>query len=319
MISPGNTFKSAWLTDPKKIEILDKPFPALGCRDVKVKIKACGICGTDIHFYRDYPEKKPTPLGHEVAGIVEETGAEVKNVKAGDHVVVQNNVACGTCVQCLNQNPRACTGIYSYMDDRSGIAEYITVPDTMVISYNKNGLDFAEATLAEPITVALDLWRESNFTLGDDVLIIGPGIIGLSLVKLAVKSGSRRVVMAGRDFESPRGASRKKAAEALGASLCIDTSDSGWKDTLREKFPRGFSKVIVTAPPVMISHGIEMAAFGGDIIYDGISFSDDQLTISANELHFEKKHLKPSHAIPNWGFPIALDLLQDGDIPRSCF
>ncbi|MDC7225913.1 MAG: alcohol dehydrogenase catalytic domain-containing protein [Spirochaetales bacterium] len=305
-------FKSAWITAPETISILDKKTPELGARDVQIKVKSCGICGTDIHYYRDFPGGSPLALGHEVAGVIESVGAEVRHLSPGDNVVVQNNIACGICEQCLNQNPQACTDILTYMDDYAGMAEYLTVPDLMAIKYD--GLSHAEAALAEPLTVSLDLWREAAVSLGDDVLIIGPGIIGLGLIKLIEKSGARNIVVAGRNFDTTRGKIRKKTAESIGATRCIDTADTEWKNRVKEDYPAGFRKVVVTAPPALIPDGIELAGFGADIIYNGINFKDDILQISANELHFQKKHLKTSHAIPNWGFPIALDLLKTGEI-----
>ncbi len=308
-------FKAAWLTNPGEVAFLDKPHQSPGDCDVRVRIRSCGICGTDVHFYRDYPAGSPTPLGHEVSGTVEEIGADVRNVNPGDSVVVMNHVACGTCTSCLNQKPQNCTGIITYMNDQAGIAEYLTVRNTMVIKYD--GLDHNAATIAEPLTVSLDLWREAAAGPGDDVLIIGPGTIGLGLILLLRRSGVRNIVIAGRKLESGRGRARTEAAGALGADLCIDTSDPDWKNRLKNDFPAGFHKVVVTAPPRTIPDGIDLAGFGADIIYNGISFSEDSVTFSANELHFQKKHLKTSHAIPNWGFPIALDLLKSGAVDPS--
>lgn len=308
----NKSFKSAWITDRHEISVIDKQFSKLKSSEVLVKVKACGICGTDIHYFKDYPEGKPLPVGHEIAGIIEEKGSEVIDFQIGDSVTVQNHIACGRCTNCLNQKPQACTGIITYMEDRAAMAEYLRVPAGMAVKYD--GLSFAEAALAEPLTVSLDLWREADITLGDNILIIGPGIIGLGLIKLAKLSGAANVVIAGRNLETVRGETRQKASKALGAELCVETADKTWKKSLKKLYPSGFNKVIVTAPPQLIPDAVELTGFGGDIIYNGINFKNDSLMLSANELHFQKKHLKTSHAIPNWGFPIALDLLKSKSI-----
>lgn len=308
-------FKSAWMTDKQEISIIEKDLPSLGSRDVRVKIEACGICGTDIHFYREYPEGRPMPLGHEVAGVVEGLGPETSCLKVGDKVVIQNNIACGRCTACLNRHPEACTDIKTYMNDQAAMGEYLTVPETMVIVYE--GLEAWAATTAEPLTVSLDLCEQADIRLNNDVLIIGPGIIGLCCIKLAEKRGARNIVLAGRNFDTERGRNRKITAELLGANLTADTSVSGWKDRLKERFPSGFDRVIVTAPPSTIADAIELAGFGADIVYNGISYTCDTVCFSANDLHFQKKNLITSHAIPNWGFPIALDMLKNGDIDPS--
>ncbi|QEN08356.1 hypothetical protein EXM22_10280 [Oceanispirochaeta crateris] len=308
-------YKSAWVSKKKEIKIIEKAHHVMKSHDVRVKIQACGVCGTDIHFYNENPGGKTIPLGHEVAGVVEELGSETTGLRVGDKVVIQNHVACGRCTSCLNQKPQACTDIFTYMNDQSGMGEYLTVPEKMVLRYE--GLEPWEATVAEPITVALDLCKQADIPLNCDVLIMGPGIIGLSCIKLAQKRGARNIVLAGRNFNTERGSGRKKAAESLGATHTVDTSITDWKMKLKENFPNGFDRVIVTSPPNTIADAIELAGFGADIIYNGISFSSDSISLSANDLHFQKKNLKTSHAIPNWGFPIALDLLRNGDIDPS--
>jgi threonine dehydrogenase-like Zn-dependent dehydrogenase len=185
----------------------------------------------------------------------------------------------------------------------------------MVIPYE--GLDYPEATLAEPITVALDLSREADVQLFDDVLIMGPGIIGLSCIKLAKLRGARNVVMVGHHLDTPRGTYRSDVAKKLGADLVIDSTKAGWKEALRQQFPKLFNRVIVTSPPATLGDGIELAGFCGSIVYDGIDFKDDQVTFSANDFHFSKKRLIASHAIPNWGFPQAFELLKQHHIPSS--
>lgn len=302
-------FLSAWVDQEEHIKLIRKPLEEPKPNEVVVRVKACGICGTDIHFVKDLPTGALTPLGHEVSGCIYQVGSAVNDLAVGASVVVQNNVACGTCSACLNQKVHACEHIQSYMDDKAGMAEYLIVPRSMVIPFE--GLAYPEATLAEPITVALDLSREAQIQLLDDVLIMGPGVIGLSCIKLAVMRGAHKVVMVGHHLDSVRGAYRKEVAYALGADLVCDSADPDWKDELKNHFPKGFQKVIVTSPPSTLADGIELAGFCSSIVYDGIDFKHDEVTIHANAFHFAKKRLIASHAIPNWGFPQALMLLKE--------
>jgi L-iditol 2-dehydrogenase len=308
-------FLSAWVDRGQQIHLVKKNLEEPNPNEVVVRVKACGICGTDIHFVQDLPTGSLTPLGHEVSGYIHQVGSAVTDLVAGQSVVVQNNVACGTCNACLNQKGHACEHIASYMDDKAGMAEYLVVPRSMVIPFE--GLEYPEATLAEPITVALDLSREADVQLLDDVLIMGPGIIGLSCVKLASMRGAHKVVMVGHHLDSVRGAYRKEVAYALGADLVCDSAKPGWKDELKKAFPKGFQKVIVTSPPSTLADGIELGGFCSSIVYDGIDFRHDEVIIHANDFHFAKKRLIASHAIPNWGFPQALMLLKEGRIPAE--
>lgn len=306
-------FKSVWVGRNEQIGIITKQLRQPEPGEVVVQVKACGICGTDIHRVKDLPTGTLTSLGHEVSGAVYQVGSGIKDLSIGQSVVIQNNVACQKCEQCLNQKPQACEHILSYMEDQAGIAQYLVVPQSMVIPFS--GLDFPEATLAEPLTVSLDLIREANIQLLDDVLVMGPGIIGLGSVKLAKMRGAKSVVMVGHHLDTVRGAYRKAVAYQLGADLVVDSAVFGWKEALKEEFPKLFDKVIVTSPPSTIADGIELAGFCSSIIYDGIDYENDTITISANDFHFAKKRLIASHAIPNWGFPQALELLKTGLIP----
>ncbi len=308
-------FTSAWVDRPKHITFVTKELRAPEPGEVVVRIRACGICGTDLHFFNEYPNGTVTPLGHEVAGYVESFGSEVTDLEKGISVVVQNNVACNSCDACLNQSPASCSNIKTYMDDQAGMTQYLVVPRAMVIPYE--GLSFAEATLAEPVTVALDLCREADIQLMDDVLIMGPGMIGLSTIQLCRLRGANNIVVVGHHLETVRGKYRRKVAYELGADLVVDSASPVWKEEIKKKFPKLFARVIVTSPPKTLVDGIELAGFHGQIVFNGIDFANDLVSFHANDFHFSKKRLIASHAIPNWGFPQAFELLRKKLIPSS--
>ena len=299
--------KSAWVTAKRTIEMREEAYRKPGPGEVVVQIKTCGICGTDLHFYRDYPQEGPIPLGHEVAGIVYELGDTVTDLQIGQSAIVQNNVNCGKCEPCLQGRPAYCRNIQTYMDDRAGMAEYLRVPRKMVVPYAQ--LDFAEAALAEPLTVALDVVQRARLEPFQDVCVSGPGIIGLFCAALAVAAGVRSVVVLGRSFASKRGKRRIEAAKSLGATRVFDTDEQGWQKEVAREFPEGFHKIMVTSPPRTIAPLFDLACFGGDIVYNGISFPEPNISFDANAFHFKKLTLAASHAIPNWGFPLAFKLL----------
>ncbi len=308
-------YTSAWVDNPKHIRLVSTELRSLEATEVLVRVKACGICGTDLHFFNDFPNKKLTPLGHEVSGYIEAVGEGVTDLPSGTQVMVQNNIACTTCPSCLNQKPSSCSNIQTYMDDQAGMGEYLIVPRAMAIPFE--GLSFADATLAEPITVALDLCREADIQLLDDVLIMGPGVIGLSTIVLSRLRGASNIVVVGHHLDTVRGKYREKVAYQLGADLVVDNAKPSWKEELKEQFPSLFNRVIVTSPPKTLSDGINLAGFHGQIVFNGIDFADDKISFHANDFHFAKKRLIASHAIPNWGFPQAIELLRQGLIPSS--
>jgi len=300
--------KSAWVIGRKKIEIreLDDPIPAND--EVIIRIKACGICGTDLHYYNEYPGGMPLPLGHEVSGQIETVGKGVVDLKPGDKVVAQNNIYCGKCDQCLNRDHANCKNIITYMDTEAGMAEFLRVKRSMVIPFDK--MNFIEAAVAEPITVALDITKEAQINPLQNVCISGPGIIGLASIGIAKLSGAEIIVVLGRRFNTKRGKKRRDVALQMGASIVIDTELSDWRNEIKKDFPEGFERIIVTSPPKTIPPILPIASFGGIIAFNGISFLDENITFNANSFHFNKLKLVSSHAIPNWGFPTAFQLLK---------
>jgi L-iditol 2-dehydrogenase len=299
--------KSAWVTGKKKIELIEKEYPKPGTNEVTVKVMACGICGTDLHFYHEFPGGDAIPLGHEVAGYVHEIGEGVDGVNPGDRVVVQNNVPCGACRSCLQGNPYTCSNIQTYMNDRAAMAELLSVPRNMLVPFS--GLDYGAAAVAEPLTVAFDITREAGIEPFQDVLVSGPGIIGLFCTALVRKEGARNIAVLGRKFHTARGKKRAEAAKDMGADEVFDTDEPEWREKIKKRFPRGFERIIVTSPPQTILPLLELACFGGRIAYNGISYTEETIAFNANDFHFKKLKLIASHAIPNWGFPLALDLL----------
>jgi L-iditol 2-dehydrogenase len=300
--------RSAWIIEKQTIEIREQRYVPPESEEVVVRVRACGICGTDLHFYHDFPAGSPTPLGHEVAGTVHEIGESVSDLQPGQEVIVQNNISCGSCTPCLMGRPAHCRNIQTYMDDRAAAAEYIRVHRKFVLPFS--GLSFEEAALAEPLTVAFDLLRRAQVEPFQQVCISGPGIIGLFCTKLAVEAGARVVVL-GRAFEKARGGCREQTARNMGAAAVVDTKRQGWIEKTHSLAPEGFDKIIVTSPPRSIPPLFELAAFGADVIFNGISFREADITFDANAFHFKKLALIASHAIPNWGFPLACDLLAE--------
>ena len=123
--------------------------------------------------------------------------------------------------------------------------------------------------------------------------------------------------MSGRFNGSPRAVHREGASYAMGADETVNSSAENWKDELKGRFPEGFDKIIVTAPPAVIPDYLDLLVFGGDLIYDGISYRDDRICFSANDLHFNKNSIISSHAIPNWGFEEILEMIGNKEIPAK--
>lgn len=288
------------------------PQPQLG--QVLVRVEAGGICGTDLHFLRNNEDW--TPLGHEVVGTIEQIGENVDDSLIGKSVIVENHAACGVCKQCKNGRSLYCENLTTYMTDQAGFSEYLVVRQDMVHVYDKKLLDSLHASLAEPLTVALDITLRAELELNDEVVVFGPGPIGLMVVGLAKLQGARRVFLVGSSQSTPRGSYRLNLGKQIGADLTLSYEANDVVGEILSVVPKGVDRIIVTAPPKTITDAIQISRFGGIIAFNGIEYGEgSQITFDANEFHFKKLQLRASHAIPNHYFPIAIDLLNRHSFP----
>jgi len=186
--------KAAVLHGPKDIRCEDVPIPRLGVKDVLIKNKAVGICGSDIprvwagaaHFY-------PIILGHEISGEIVEVGEEVEKLSLGDRVAVIPLIPCFTCSACQEGRYSSCRN-YSFIGSRrnGGFAEFVSVPETNIIKLPK-GVSLEEGALLEPLSVALYALMRGGFTAGEKIAILGLGTIGMLVLQWAKIFGAKMI------------------------------------------------------------------------------------------------------------------------------
>jgi threonine dehydrogenase-like Zn-dependent dehydrogenase len=297
--------KVVYVKKPFNIEIREEQIPACQADEVLVKVKACGICGTDIHIATSWA-KDWMRFGHEVVGEVEEKGEGVSDLDKGDLVIVENSSFCGQCRACKNGDVAHCENIVT-LRGKGGFSEYMLVPRQML--YRVKGLTTEEAVLSEPLTVALDIVQVAEVGLNDEVVIFGPGTIGLMVIKLCRLKGARKVYVTGTSLDE----FKISLIKELGADemINIDKQDAAGK--VKELTKNiGVDKVLITAPPKVLPHAIEMARYGGIISLIGIDADDKSaiVPIDINKFHFQKLQLRASYAVPNLMFPLALDLIK---------
>jgi len=300
--------KSLWGKAPFRFQLRELPTPEPGPGEVVVKVAACGICGTDVHFLRHNEDW--TPLGHEVVGTIVAVGPHVACWQGGETVIAENHTGCGVCEQCKNGRALYCQNLATYMNDRAGFADYLRVRADMVQGYDAEALAPFQAALAEPLTVALDLLQRADPDLNDEVAVFGPGPIGLMLTRLAKLRGARRVFLTGSNRSTPRGRYRLEVGRQMGADVVLADAEDDIVAEIKVAVPQGVDRVLVTAPPRTLLQAFEIARFGAVVGFIGIEFGEGgEVTFDVNAFHFKKLQLRASHAIPNHYFPMALDLL----------
>lgn len=283
------------------------PKPSIGPTDVLMRIKAVGICGTDLHIYRGgLPVPKRAVIGHEFAGIIEKVGKEVHNVKVGDHVVGEHVVTCGRCVYCKNGKPNLCAKAQVIGLHRPGaLAEYLSIPGALVYRIPKS-LDFKEAALMEPLAIALYAVREAGFLLDKRVAVIGQGPIGLLVDQVLTAAGA---LVTGIDVRPHTLAFAKKRGWIRHT---INGKGDNVTDRVKKITPDGYDIVFeAVGTSATAEMSMEVARRNGTIFLLGVFSSPAQL----NLMNIVKKELK---IFGSWTcanvFPDTIDLVARGKV-----
>lgn len=188
----------------KDLRVEETTAPEIGPRDVRVRIEAGGICGSDLHYYLHggfgtIRVREPMILGHEIAGTVEAVGAEVSRVQPGDRVAVNPSRSCGRCRYCQMGEQQHCTEMLFYGSAmrfphvQGGFRDVLVVEERQAVKVAK-GVSAAMAAFAEPLSVCLHAAKRAGPLLGKRVLVTGSGPIGVLAVVAARAAGAAEIV-----------------------------------------------------------------------------------------------------------------------------
>jgi L-iditol 2-dehydrogenase len=242
------------------------PVPEIGNGEVLIKVAACGICGTDVHIcHGDKGSAEVNPpviLGHELSGIVEKIGSEVTTVKTGDHVTVDPNIYCGKCHYCQIGKKQMCENLSAVGVTRNGgFAEYCVVPEQQCILLN-NQIPLEYGAMTEPLACCIHGVDRADIKLGDTVLVIGGGAIGLLMIQLARLAGASKVVL------SEPVAMRRAIGLELGADAVIDPVHENIEESLKKVFGIPGADVVIECVglPAAVEQAFSAANRGATIL-----------------------------------------------------
>lgn len=271
--------------------------PEIAVHEVLIKVKYCGVCGTDMHIHSGAEgSAKVTPpviLGHEFAGEVIRVGELVKNLKAGDRVSVDPNMTCGCCRYCRNGKVHLCERLQAVgVTQNGGFAEYCAVPYPQAYPIDA-ALDYIQGAFVEPVACCIHGIDLTGIQTGDTVMIIGGGTIGLIMLQLAKLAGAARVVLV-----EPVAAKRDKAKE-LGADWVIDPDDAAGLGAFMAQTNGGADVSIeCVGKPATIVQAIKNTAKGGTILVFGVAAPDARIPVSPFEFFQRELTLKTSFVNP---------------------
>lgn len=221
--------KGARSRGPQQVVVEDVPRPVAGPDGVVVAVRSCGICGSDLHWWHGELAPPKACPGHEIAGEVAEVGAGVTTFREGDRVALEGIASCGTCRWCRAGTYNYCRGMGILgMTVPGGFAEFVGIPARHCFPIPA-GIDFATAALSEPLGVAVHGVRLAGLSIGQRVLVLGAGTIGLAAVIAARAGGAGEVLVTARRPQ------QRAAALALGADRVLDDADDvGLREAARE-------------------------------------------------------------------------------------
>ena len=285
-----------------KVYLKDMPAPASpGPGQIKVRVHACGVCGTDLQDNPADAGQERLMTGHEVAGVILEVGPHCPGLQPGQRLVLDSATPCGRCAACRNARQELCTDIQSFFFLNSfGFAEQMLAPAICAIPCED--LAPAVACLQEPLGVALDLVRLAEITPGCTALVLGAGPIGLMALALARRAGAARVFVS----ETARRPARCALALKWGAEAVVEPAE-----VTAFNYGQPLERLLVTAPPRALPDAFALAAKGAIISFIGIEHGKGAFcTFDANAFHFKKLQLRASFASPAQFGPTALDCLR---------
>jgi len=281
-----------------------KPLP----HEVLIRVKAAGICGTDIHILKgEYFQDFPIVAGHEFSGEVVEVGEKVTQFRLGDRVTADPNIFCDRCYYCKINKNNHCLNLQAVGVTRGGaFAELVPVPEKCVFPLSSR-LTFEEGALAEPLACVVYGVERSGIRPGEKVLIFGAGPIGLLLATLFRASGASLVVMVD--------VSEKKLhlAKNLGADEVI-LADGREGEKIRKIAPQGFEIVVdATGIPAVMEREWEFVEPDGTFLLFGVAPRGSKISLDPYEVFRKDLHIIGSFAVKKT-MQYSLNMLEGGKV-----
>ena len=277
--------RAAIIHAPHDLRIEEAEVQAVGPRDVMVRIRAGGICGSDLHYYQHggfgtVRIRHPMILGHEIAGEVLQVGAEVTRVQPGDRVAVNPSQACGRCKFCLAGQPNQCLDMQFYGSAmrmphvHGGFREVLVCTEAQAVPVPPT-VPLQTAAFAEPLAVCLHAVRQAGSLLGKRVLVTGTGPIGALAILVARHAGAQEVV-ATDIIDAPLAIARR-----IGADTALNTRADP-EALSRFKADKGYFDTVIEASgsAIALAAALEAARPGGVIVQLGISGGEMTLPIN---------------------------------------
>ncbi|MDM5336415.1 NAD(P)-dependent alcohol dehydrogenase [Fictibacillus enclensis] len=271
------TMDAAVLTELQHIELKKFGVPAPKDNEVLIRVRAVGLCGSDIHYYEHgriggYVVEKPIILGHEVSGDIVAVGEKVQNLKEGQRVAIEPGATCGECEHCKAGRYNLCPDVEFLATPPydGAFCEYVAMREDLVFPI-PDGMSYETAALVEPFSVGVHAITRGRLEAGESVIIMGMGPIGMVTAAAAKMAGARQII--GVDLEQ----SRLNTAKEMGVTHTINLREDDLAQKLNEfTAGRGVDLAIETAgSPKAVQGTIASVRKGGRVAIVGMSPQDE--------------------------------------------
>jgi len=298
-----------------KVEVEEAPVPVVGPRDILVKVVASGICGSDVlEWYRI--KKAPLVLGHEVSGEIVEAGAEIAKFKKGDRVFTTHHVPCDECHFCLTGHQTACDAFQTKNNfNPGGFSEYLKVSGKSVDTGTlllPDEMSYEEGSFVEPLGTVVRGLRTIGLKPGNSLLVIGCGIAGLLMIKLARALGAGRIIATDIDGY------RLEAAQRFGAEKAVP-ANADIPDTIKAiNHGRLADRVIVCAGAMPAAkQALQSVGRGGTILFFAVPNPGEAIDIDLNPFWRNDVSFKTCYGAAPLDNVQAMELIRAGNINVS--
>ncbi len=257
--------RAAIIHGKRDIRVENVPNPEIESNSIVIKVKTCGICGSDLHTYK-LGRRQGVIIGHEFSGDVEEVGSSVTDIKKGERVVAVSYRPCGQCYQCKQGMFHRCSNIALAGGKIPGaLADYISVPFAQL---NRNvfrlsdNISYEEGSTVEPISVALYAIKRAQPKPEDTVVVLGTGIIGLGAIQILKAMGVAKVIASGRRSK------RIELAKMSGADVVIDAAKEDALLAVKEATSGLGADIVLefAGSPASFDQAIKMVHGGGKVM-----------------------------------------------------
>jgi L-iditol 2-dehydrogenase len=310
--------KAAVLQAPNVLRLAEMATPEAAPGELILRVRAATVCGTDLRILSGRKTKGvrfPSVIGHEFAGEVVQAGAGVTQFKVGDRVCMDPVIPCRACAYCKSGRENVCVNRQAMGYEFDGaFAEYIRIPAIALAAGNvfhmPKGMSFEAAALAEPLACCINGQRNAQVGMGDSVVILGAGPIGLMHAALARATGARQVIV------SEPNAARRQAAAERGVNHVFDPTSGSLADFVKAHTDGLGADVVILAigVPQLANEALTLVRRGGRVnLFAGFS-AGDASTIDVNLIHYGELIVTGASALSRRDYELALNMLASGQI-----